>query len=169
MRSLFLRTRCAQGVKLMENVKAELLNSIMLGLPECIALTTLVLVILKQKFKWAKIVLISFIVSLTVVIFRIADLNTGLHTAFAIISLALLVNYFFKVSKLKSLVATLISMLLLFLAEYLVFLIYKYVFTIDIGELAQNRLYWYLSSWPHTILLVILCFILMRIFKHQKH
>jgi len=154
----------------MHYFKFEVLNFLLVGMAECVTLTILALVILKQDIKnrIPTIFLISIIVSLIVFAFRSANLIVGLHTAFATLTLALLISHFFKTTKLQSLIASIICMLNLLWTEFLVFLLYKYIFSIDINELAQIKYHWFISNWLHIIILALLAFLINKFTWYQK-
>lgn len=154
----------------MFSLKFELTNFFLIGLPECFTLTMLALAILKQEFKnkIPTIILISFIVAFGVLAFRSANLNIGLHTTFATLTLALLVSYFFKTSKLQSLIASIICLLNLSFVEYLVFFLYKYVLSMDINDIAQIKYHWFISNWLHIIALAFVAFLINQSAWYQQ-
>ncbi|MCL2338118.1 MAG: hypothetical protein FWC60_11960 [Firmicutes bacterium] len=148
----------------------EAANFFLIGLPECIILTILTLILLKQniKNKAMLITLIGFIMALVVLIFRSANLNIGLHTTFAVLTLALLTSHFFKTSKLQSLVASIICMISLFLAEFLIFVFYKYLFVINVNNPVNINYSWVIYNWLHIMLLALLALLIKKSNWYQQ-
>ncbi len=148
----------------------EFLNFFLIGIPECFALSILALAILKQgyKNKIPTIFLISCIVAFVVFLIRSANLNVGLHTAFATLTLALLISHFFKTYKLQSLVASIICMVSLFGTEFLIFTLYKYFFSIDANDTVQINYHWLIINWLHIILLALLTFLINKSTWYQQ-
>lgn len=148
----------------------EFVNFVLIGIPECLTLTTLTLVILKQeiKNKVPTIILISFILAFGVLIFRSVNSFIGLHTAFATLIMALLVSVFFKTTKLQSLVASIICMINLSFVEYLLFLLLKYVFSMIIKNSPQFNYHWVIVNWLHIIVLALLAFLINKSAWYQK-
>lgn len=130
--------------------------------PECISLTFFITVILRLSIDWKKILIIGAAVAFLVLVFRLLILNTGLHTAAAIITLALLVTYFYKVPKLESLIASTIGMLFLITVELISFTFFKLTYNLDINQLAQNKLLWNLSMWLNIVVIFIISYIISR-------
>lgn len=148
---------------MMSNFTNELVNFIFIGLPECITLTVICLLLLRFELKWPKILLISTTLALVVLVFRSLLLDTSIHTSIAIITLALLISYFYKSAKLPCMITSLISMLMLTLSETPLFCIYNIIFSVDIKDLAQNRLLWILSAWLKCLLYMLIGLTISRI------
>lgn len=142
------------------SISAQIINFITVGIPECIALTCLTLVLLKLKINWPRVFIIAMVMSITVLLFRLVAMNVGIHTAMAIIAMAVLVSHLFPVSKLSSMIASTIAVLYLMLCELIVFMFYKLVLSIDIKELINNSLYWTLALWPQIFLILAATFLI---------
>lgn len=136
--------------------------------PECISLTFFIIVTLRLTVDWKKIIIIGTTVAFLVLVFRLLILNTGLHTAAAIITLALLVTYFYKVPKLESLIASIIGMLFLIIVELTSFTFFKLAYNLDIHQLAQNKLLWNLSLWLNIVFIFLISYIISRT-KWYRH
>ncbi len=154
---------------MMENISTTLVSYFLKGIPECVALTMLTISILKLKNVWKKILITGLAVATIVLIVRTVLLSTGLHTALAILSMALLVSFFFKVPKLNSIVASTISMIVLCICEFSVFYFFKTFWGMDINDLAQNHLLWVLNSWICTFIIVLTSILIQKINKQPEH
>jgi len=147
---------------MIDNISNELFNLLTIGLPEGIVMALLTVTLLRIKYKWSIIVAIGAITSTIVLIFRLQLLITGIHTAAAIIIMALLVAHFFKVPKLASLIATVVGLLFLNIFELFGFVVIKYIFEMDIKDLAQNMFYWIIFAWIKIILLCLTALVISR-------
>lgn len=140
----------------------EILNFFIIGVPESIVLTVFTIIILRLRIEWNKTIYISLFIALTVLLFRILMLGTGIHTAVAVITMALLVAHFYRVTKLNALIASVICFIFLNILEFTGFSIYKFCLGFDINDLAQNRWHWIITAWVKIIVVAITAFLLTK-------
>jgi len=145
-----------------DNISNELFNLVTIGLPEGIVIALLTVTLLRLKYRWNVIFGIGAITATVVLVFRLQLLITGIHTAAAIILMALLVAHFFKVPKLTSLIASVVGFLILNIFELFGFVIIKYILAMDIKDLAQKKLHWITFAWIKIILLCLTALIISR-------
>ncbi len=127
-----------------------LFNFFTIGIPECTALTMLMLALLRKQFIWKKILLTAVLLAAGVLACRLVVQSIGvpgIHTAMATLLLALLVAYFFHVPKHKALAASVFCLVFLLSCEVVVYKLFNQLFALNIKELAQNRLYWLVNGW----------------------
>ncbi|MBF7081507.1 hypothetical protein IT084_00735 [Desulfallas sp. Bu1-1] len=139
---------------------------ITIGIPECISMAMVLVAALRLEFRWKKILQISIILSLIIFIVRLtvvkAIITPGIHSAIAVLTLALLVAYFYQTSKLLSLTTSIIVMFLLGTLETFTFKLSETIFQHDLHDLVQNKLIWIFTNWLHIILLAVIAFLITR-------
>ncbi|SFQ98208.1 hypothetical protein [Desulfoscipio geothermicus] len=148
------------------------LNFIIIGIPECIVLTMLVLALLRVDYaKIWQIIAVGTSMAAAVLIIRLTVQSTGIpgiHTAAAILTMAILVARYYRVSKVLSSVASIVAMILLLLTEIFCYNLFIKIFGMDVTSLAQHRLYWTLTSWLHIVCLIIITAVITRTKWYQQ-
>ena len=148
-----------------------LVNVILIGIPECIALTMLVLAFLQLPLIWKKIITVAITQTIIVLSFRFASSGLelpGLHTTAAIVALGLLVSFFWRVPKLKSLTCSVIAIIFLVALEMLYYNLFQMFLAETIEQIAQSEIYWVLSSWLDTLTIIFAAVLIMKSQWYQK-
>lgn len=138
----------------------EIFNLVVIGIPEAAVLTALTVILLKKEIRISIILATGTVTALAVLVFRM--LNTGIHPAVAMIIMALLVAYFYKIPKLSALVASVITFLVLNCFELAGFLLMKHLYGFDIMDIARNRLLWVSFAWAKITLLALTAALLTK-------
>ncbi|MFA7466833.1 MAG: hypothetical protein WCY82_01025 [Desulfotomaculaceae bacterium] len=147
---------------MINNAANELFSFLIFGLPEGIVIALLTITLLRIKYKWSIVLFIGALTATVVLVFRLQLFITGIHTAAAIIVMALLVAHFFKIPKLTSMIASVVGLLILNIFELFGFVVIKYVFAMDINDLAQNMFYWVIFAWVKIILVCLTVLVISR-------
>lgn len=148
-----------------------LISFVIIGIPECIALTMLMLAFLQLPLIWKKIISAGIIQAVTVIIFRLVANSLelpGLHTAAAVITLGLLVSFFWKIPRVKALTCSLMVMIILTLLELLYYNLFEILFSESIDQIVQSKLYWVLGGWMHVITLFLAALLITKTKWYQK-
>lgn len=140
----------------------EIYNFFLIGIPESIALASFTIIILRLPIIWKYTIYIGLFIAITVLFLRTLMLSTGIHSAAAVITTALLVSFFYKFPKFNALIASVVCFFYLNLLELGLFFVIKYGLTLDIGEVAQNRWHWTISAWVKTAFLALTAFLFTR-------
>lgn len=147
-------------------------NFFIIGIPECIALTMLVLALLRVNYaKTRQIITTGVILAAAVLIVRLTVQSIGIpgiHTVAAVLTLAILVARYYQVSKVLSTVASMVAMILLLLTEILSYNLFIKILGMDVTSLAQHRIYWILTSWLHIVCLIIITAVITRTGWYQQ-
>lgn len=148
-----------------------LISFVIIGIPECIALTMLMLAFLQLPLIWKKIISAGIIQAVTVIIFRLVANSLelpGLHSAAAIIALGLLVSFFWDTSRIKALTCSIMVMVVLFLLELLYYNLFELLFTVNLDQIVQSKLYWVIGGWSHVVTIIFIALLITKTKWYQK-
>ncbi|WP_027364405.1 hypothetical protein [Desulfotruncus alcoholivorax] len=149
----------------------SLINLVFVGIPECIALTMLMLAFLQLPLIWKKTFLVGITQAITVIVFRMVSNSLelpGLHTAAAVITSGLLVSAFWRASRLKALTCSIIAIVLLSILEILYYHLLEILFTVNLDQIVQSKLYWVLGGWLHITTLSLAALLIMKTQWYKK-
>ncbi|SFG87229.1 hypothetical protein SAMN05660649_02954 [Desulfotomaculum arcticum] len=148
-----------------------LISVVIIGIPECIVLTMLMLAFLQLPLIWKKIISVGIIQAITVIIFRLFANSLelpGLHTAAAVITLGLLVSFFWQASRVKALTCSIMVMIVLILLEFLYYNLFELLFTVNLDKIVQSKLYWALCGWSHVVTISFIVILVTKTKWYQK-
>jgi thiol:disulfide interchange protein len=147
-------------------------NFFIIGIPECIVLTMLVLALLRVNYaKTWQIITTGVILAAAVLIVRLIVPGTGMpgiHTAAAMLTLAMLVAHFYRISKEKSLIVSIFAIFLTALSELPTYSLIAKILHINVISLTQHRLYWIFTNWLHIACLAIITAVITRTGWYQQ-
>ena len=102
-------------------MKLPLLQWLLQGIPECLALVYLATVLAVQKPETGKIIFMGIIDAVIIYLIRLLPLTFGVHTILQILVIAFLLYLLFKVTFGKSLFSALIAIVTLSVSEMIFF------------------------------------------------
>jgi hypothetical protein len=148
-------------------LKMSLMQTLIQGIPECIAAATLSWVILKKDLYFRKIALIGLIQISVLYILRTMPLQIGLHTLLGIISLSILLTLIARTSFVKSLIVALCISVILGIAEMAILPYAARTMDMTVEALFESPGLIALVGIPQVILLFLLAF-LVFLYKKRK-
>ena len=98
-------------------MKIPFIQWLIQGIPECLAIATMVLALAGHKLKFNKILIIGLSLAVFLYTIRLLPLSFGVHTILAILSLAILVNLNIKSKFSLSLLISLVAYINLAIVE----------------------------------------------------
>ncbi len=137
------------------------------GIPEQIAVVTLAFVIARIPLKWYKLVLIGIFFATFVYIVRLFPIPFGLHTILLIILLFITLVIQGEGDISLSLIASLLSFLILAVFEFISLSLFLPVFGLTPKELNAHNFIRIITGGLTTILLFLTTFLLIKIRKKR--
>ncbi|MDO9535765.1 MAG: hypothetical protein Q7J85_10660 [Bacillota bacterium] len=137
-------------------MELNILQWIFQTIPECLALASLAVVLSGRGFEVKNIFLISLPHAIAVYLVRLLPLSFGVHFIIFIVLLAVNLNLQLKIRFNRSLLTSLVALIILAAAEIaLVTLMYS-ITDITYEEARENLFLWIVYGWPHIIFLFLL-------------
>jgi len=133
------------------------------GVPEQIAVVTLIFVIAKVPIRWKEVVSIGAGFALIAYILRLLPITFGVHTVILLGLQFIILLEFCKKPISTSLLASLVGFLALILLETFFLSSFMYLFHISIETLTTNVLTRILLTWPQVIVLLMLAYIINKV------
>lgn len=143
-------------------MKLTILQWLLQGIPESLALVTLALALAGEKLEMRRIALLGIIEAVIIFAIRLLPLTFGVHSILSIFSMALLLNLFLKVRFSRSLLSALIVIIALAAAETVSFYLFLYLTGLSYEQLFENLFIYIISGWPQVILLFLLALAIHR-------
>lgn len=147
-------------------MKIPLLQWLLQGIPESLAIVYLAIALAGQKPETWKILLLGIIDAVIIYLIRLLPLTFGVHSILQILVIAFLLHLFFKVSFGKSLFSALTVIITLAVTETVFFALFMSLIGLSFEELSKNIFLYIIGGWPQIILLFILALAVNR--KQQK-
>lgn len=139
-------------------MKIPLLQWLLQGIPESLAIVYLAIALAGQKPETWKILLLGIIDAVIIYLIRLLPLTFGVHSILQILVIAFLLHLFFKVSFGKSLFSALTVIITLAVTETVFFALFC-----DTKNLGVYRLRRHACCWSHCYLPAHLkCFLFLR-------
>ncbi|MDK2824254.1 MAG: hypothetical protein PWP71_2172 [Clostridia bacterium] len=145
-------------------MKVTLPVLIFVGIPEGIALATLVFVLAEEKLYWNKIFLIGSSLSIGAYLLRLLPITFGVHTIVILILLFFILNVFEKLDAITSINVSIFTFLILVLTETATIPLLMTVLNISKNKLMQDELLKIMVYFPHIILLFLIAYLI----KYKK-
>ena len=140
----------------------SLFRFIFLGIPETIALVTLVFVIAKAKINWKKIIFLGVLLTCTAYLLRLIPITFGVHTLVNIGLLIFLMTYLEKVDLIRSIISVLIGYFCLIVIEAVTHMATLPIFNLSVEQVINNEFLLTVSGIPQVILLFLIAFIVKK-------
>ena len=137
-------------------MKLNLLQWLLQGIPECLAVVCLATVLARRKPEIGKIALMGVIDAVIIYFIRLLPLTFGVHTILQIFIVASLLYFFIKTPSGKSLFSALLVIVILTVYETVFFTLLLSLASISLEQLTKDILLYIISGWPQVILLFIL-------------
>ncbi len=149
-------------------MEISILQWLFQGIPECLALAALAIVLAGRGFEARNIILIGLLQAVAAYLVRLLPLSFGVHFVMLIVFLAILLNVLLKTRLSRSLLAALGALIILAAAEVaFVSLMYSIV-GIPFEEVKQDLVMWIIYGWPHIIFIFLLALAIQRWRKHRR-
>ena len=143
-------------------MKLPILQWLLQGIPESLALVTLALALAGEKLEMRRIALIGIAHAVIIFIIRLLPLTFGVHSILSLFTIALLLTIFLKVRFSRSLLSALIVLIVLAAAETVSFSLFLYLTGLSYEQLKENIFIYSMSGWPQVILLFLLALAVHR-------
>ncbi|MGI6308638.1 MAG: hypothetical protein ACOX1X_08620 [Dethiobacteria bacterium] len=150
-------------------MKLMLIQWLLQGIPECLAIATLSWILLERQFAAKKILSIGLLQALVAYLVRIFSVPFGIHTLIFIFSLAALLAYFsanFYYSRV--LFVSLITFVVLGLFELIVLTAASGFLDIPVEAIFADPLLSVLTGLPQVAFLFLSAFLIARLKKRRK-
>lgn len=142
-------------------MKIPFLVCLLLGLPECIAFSALVISLATGKLCWATILKIGIVQAVIVYIVRMAPFTPGVHIPILLTSQAIVVTVFSKIDIKKAIITSFLVFLFLFILEMSFNYIY-YMFGLT-SEIISGKIFLrIIVGYPQVTVLFILAFLAIK-------
>lgn len=148
-------------------MKLPIIQWLLQGIPESLALAAFGLALAKEKLEIRKITIMGIILAVFLYIIRLLPLTFGVHSILSMFSLALLLTFFIKIRFSRSLLYALIVIITLAAAETVFFSLIFSITGISYEELAKNIFLYIAGGWPQIILIFILALLFDRRQRRQ--
>ena len=143
-------------------MKLSILQWLLQGIPESLALVTLALTLAGEKLEMRRIALLGIAHAVIIFAIRLLPLTFGVHSILSLFTIALLLNLFLKVRFSRSLLSALIVMIALAIFETVSFSLLLHLTGLSYEQLAENILVYIVGGWPQVILLFLLALAVNR-------
>ncbi len=148
-------------------MKIPLLALIFQGIPEVIAIITLAYVIANVPLVWKKIIPAGILLAFVSYGVRLLPITFGVHTIILIGLTFFILMFLGKSSVNPALIASIISMLAITVAEAVCLSLLMPLFGVTSEILFTNTIIRILISWPQVLVMLILAFVTYK-FKTQR-
>lgn len=138
------------------------------GIPETVAIVTLAFVIAKIPFVWNKILLIGILLALCVYMIRQFPIPFGIHIFFQIILLFILLTSLGKGDFSLSLLASLLSFLVLTILEFTCLSLLMIVFGVTPEILFANLEIRIVIGEPTVLILFLTAYLLNKLMQKER-
>ncbi|ATW24585.1 hypothetical protein [Candidatus Formimonas warabiya] len=146
-------------------MKLTLWGLLFQGIPECIALVTLVFVIAKARIDWKKIVLLGVLIGCVFYVLRMLPITFGIHTIVGIGLLIFLLTFLEKIDLVRAIIAVLLGNAFLILAETVCFWGINVIFHLPWDEISNNQFLMTLTGIPQILLIFLAAFVVKRLLR----
>jgi len=143
-------------------MKLTILQWLLQGIPESLALVTLALALAGEKLEMRRIALLGIIEAVIIFAIRLLPLTFGVHSILSIFSMALLLNLFLKVRFSRSLLSALIVIIALAVVETVSLSLILYLTGLPYEQFSENVFAFILGGWSNVILLFLLALAVHR-------
>lgn len=144
------------------SVKIPLLVWLFQGIPECLALAALVLVLVGQVPGVRQVLLIGLPQAVAAYLLRLLPLAFGVHSIILIITMAALLNVLLRVRLSRGLLAALLALVVLITLEAVSFSLLSRRTGMTLEEVLGSNFLAVIYGWPHIILILSLVLFLYR-------
>ena len=141
-------------------MELTILQWIFQGIPECLALASLAVVLAGRGLEVKSVLLIGLPYAAAAYLIRLLPLSFGIHFIIFIVLLAALLNVLLKINFIRSLLTALVAAIILAAAEVACINLIISVTGIPFEEVRENLLIVY--GWPHTVVLFLLALAVNR-------
>jgi hypothetical protein len=149
-------------------VKLPFIQWLIQGIPECIAVIVLGLVLLENKLVIRKALIPGFILSIIIFLIRQFLLPFGLHTLIAFLSFSILLSYFSRSTYSKALVVSFLVYTALGLFEFIFFSAAAYLLSMPLESILNKPLWAALVGLPQVFVLFSLSFLIVTVRQKGK-
>jgi hypothetical protein len=151
-------------------MKLPLIQWLIQGIPECIALVFFGLVLLEKRLNIKKALILGLIQAIIIYLVRLFPLPFGIHTLIAIISLSILLLYSSGGRYSKALIISFFVNMVLGLSELAILPAASYLLNMPLESIFNQPLLFALVSLPQVFVLILIAF-LVNLFhnKRKKH
>lgn len=153
----------------MRSIKIPLIVLLLQGIPELIAVATLAFVIAGIPLRWNKVISIGIILAICAYVVRLFALPFGIHTLLLIIILLLALIKQGKGDFSLSLLASLLSFLVLAIYEFVCLSLLMPVFALTPESLSTDSFKRILIAEPQVLLLFSTAFLLNKFYKKRSN
>jgi len=136
--------------------------------PETLAIASLALALGGLKLELKSILFVGVLQTITAYLVRLLDLNYGVHTIVLIITLAFFLYIVLKIKLSRSLLAALLSIIILAVAETVLVTLILKIAGAEFTEVTENPTLWILLGWPQIIFVFLLALAINR-WRQKRH
>lgn len=151
----------------MRSISIPLISLLLQGVPETVAIVTLANVIAGIPLKWNKILIVGIILAFSAYIIRLFPIPFGIHTFIQIILLFIALTWVGKGDFSLSLIAAIISFIVLIMLEYVCLSLLMPIFGVKKEILATDSIIRIAILEPQVLLLFITAFLLSKFYKKR--
>ncbi|KUO64103.1 MAG: hypothetical protein APF84_08315 [Gracilibacter sp. BRH_c7a] len=149
-------------------MRIPLLALIFQGIPEQIAVVTLVFVLTRIRLEWKKIVLFGIILAFAAYVLRLFPITFGIHTIVLIGLQFVFLVQLYQAPVIIALRGTLIAFLIFIVIEYICFTLLIYLFDINFETYLNNIPTRILIGLPQVFLLFTLSYIILKVRSRRE-
>ena len=129
------------------------------GVPECLACTALVMIIVTGRLQWEKIIIIGLCLAVLVYLVRLLPITYGVHTILSTILLAVLVTKIGKARFIRSLAGALFAVFVIAITESFSHWLIFGNGVVTQEDMASSVYYGIVMGLPQIVTLSLLAFI----------
>jgi len=137
------------------------------GIPETIAVTTLVYALSQGEILWKKILPVGLLLGIISYIIRLMPFTPGVHTILIITALSLLLNILARIEFKKAAIFSAIAIAFLIIFEFVFYGLLMQLNVVTFEEMNSNLKLRILVSYPQVLVLFLLA-ILVRVKRLDK-
>lgn len=152
----------------MSSINIPLIVLLLQGIPEIIAIVTLAFVIAKINIKWNKILLIGVPLAVCEYVVRLFPIPFGIHTILLLILLFIGLTVIGKGEFSLSLIASLLSFLVLIICEFVCLSLLMPIFRVTPETLSLHPIIRIVIAEPHVLILFISAFLLNKFIQKKR-
>ncbi len=149
-------------------MELSILQWLFQGIPECLAVTGLALVLIGRSLELRNVLLIGLPYAGIAYLVRLLPLSFGIHTILFVITLAIMLNVRIKIQFSKSLLTALVVLVILAAIEMILATLIYSLSSTSFEQVKQNIFLWIIYGWPQIIVIFLLSVAIDR-WRKNRH